>query len=260
MQETPPFEVCFNHLSLLATNSEEGFENFFGAISGMIHLYNESFRNASVCLHFEGESIGNHKICEGYTVSDFCKRLDIEYPDVYEVFLSFITDTPSKSGITNEIRYLGEHGNYSFEGWRDKNIIIHYFALSSNCYLLSLPYAGWNKNKIPCYKDSKKTTQTIDNIFSLDCGKFFVDEIAARKADEEIQRVYRLESGTFFIYFNDHNPPHVHYKSTEDNCSLIINDSSLLCGNLSAPSKRSVTNFVTENKEKMMKAWNRICS
>lgn len=260
MPETPPFEVCFNHLSLHAENSDEGFKKLYGAISGMIHLYNELFRESDVRLYFEGNSIGDHNICEGFTVGDFFNQLDGIDPDTYEVFLSFITSTPSDSGITDEIRYLGEHGNYMFEGWRDKNIIIHFFALISNCYLLSLPYAGWNKNKISCYKNSKKTSQTINNIYSLECGQFFIDEIAAKRADEEIQRVYRLESGTFFIYFKDHNPPHVHYRSAEDNCCLVISDSSLLCGNLSSPNKESVTTFVTGNKDIMMRAWNRICN
>jgi hypothetical protein len=67
-----------------------------------------------------------------------------------------------------------------------------------------------------------------------------------------------LGSIKIYIYARDHNPPHFHAISAEDEELISIHDLSSLIGSLSTKDRKIVLDWAKENKEYLMGEWEKI--
>ena len=92
---------------------------------------------------------------------------------------------------------------------------------------------------------------------------YFEIPIEIRKFYRDVFEVYEIrerlgeEKGIkFYVYTNDHNPPHVHaiYGKYEISISLI--DFKVLVGNIPNKNKNIAVQWVKNNKDKLLNYWN----
>jgi len=60
------------------------------------------------------------------------------------------------------------------------------------------------------------------------------------------------------LYFDDHNPPHIHVDYNEDAALISIKDLSVLSGNLSPRVLGLVIEWVQLHREELLENWNMI--
>ena len=63
--------------------------------------------------------------------------------------------------------------------------------------------------------------------------------------------------GGFLIamYFEDHNPPHVHVVWPDDEAFVAIVDGEVLAGAIPAKFRRKALDWIAENREMLMTLW-----
>lgn len=60
---------------------------------------------------------------------------------------------------------------------------------------------------------------------------------------------------TVYMYFRDHNPPHVHVRYAEHEALLVIADGTVLAGNLPARPLTEVQAWLAENRQTLLSKW-----
>ncbi|MEQ9491815.1 MAG: DUF4160 domain-containing protein [Alphaproteobacteria bacterium] len=58
-----------------------------------------------------------------------------------------------------------------------------------------------------------------------------------------------------FMYFGDHNPPHIHIVGVDFEAKMRLSDQSLLAGTLSGKVERQAKDYVLSNLEDLMARW-----
>ena len=259
MCENPPFEVCFNHLSLYGEDKEKAFNKMYDAFLGVLHIQEELYADSKGCIYYADEKPGDYPLCDGYTLTDFREELDLKDPDSAEALLEFSDEALFTDGLSIDKSHAISTHNYTINGWSGKDVGLHFFALICNCYLLSLPYGGWDVDKVQCYKRRGNGDSTIDNIHSMQSAKNIVNSIHNIEDRNAYSRTFILDSGKLYIYFKDHAPPHVHFRAAEEQFSVTISDSPcILCGNASSQHQNEVFDFIVSHKEEMQRTWDHV--
>jgi hypothetical protein len=57
------------------------------------------------------------------------------------------------------------------------------------------------------------------------------------------------------MYFEDHNPPHVHVVGRDFEILIAIRDRSVLAGDAPARVRRTALRWIAENRERLLKKW-----
>ena len=68
-------------------------------------------------------------------------------------------------------------------------------------------------------------------------------------------RIMYLEGISFFIYYKDHTPPHVHVYYGEDSAVFQIDPVEKLEGSLPSKKEKVATRIIQENKELFLSKW-----
>lgn len=60
------------------------------------------------------------------------------------------------------------------------------------------------------------------------------------------------------IYPREHGAPHVHIHAPDFHAKVLIEDSTVIAGNLPAPHRRRVLRWVTANRDMLVHKWSEI--
>lgn len=92
---------------------------------------------------------------------------------------------------------------------------------------------------------------------------YFEIPIEIRNFYRDIFEVYEIrervgeEKGIkFYVYTNDHNPPHVHAIYGKYNISISLIDFKVIVGNIPNKNKKAAIKWVKDNKDKLLGCWN----
>jgi hypothetical protein len=69
-------------------------------------------------------------------------------------------------------------------------------------------------------------------------------------------RIAEFEGIRLYLYFRDHNPPHVHAFYGEFEALIVIADGSILSGNLPQRQHSSVMRYLEANRVDVTSQWN----
>jgi hypothetical protein len=58
------------------------------------------------------------------------------------------------------------------------------------------------------------------------------------------------------IYFDDHNPPHVHVIATDFEGLVSISDASVMAGHIPPRFRRKALDWIKRNRERLLEKWN----
>ena len=58
------------------------------------------------------------------------------------------------------------------------------------------------------------------------------------------------------IYFEDHNPPHVHVIARDFHALVAIEDAKIIRGDVPARHRKRAMKWITEHRSELMKRWN----
>ena len=67
-----------------------------------------------------------------------------------------------------------------------------------------------------------------------------------------------LDGIRIYIYFGDHNPPHVHAYAAENDGKFRIADSVMIAGDLPTKDQRKVRDWLNDNREIAAQKWREI--
>ncbi len=68
--------------------------------------------------------------------------------------------------------------------------------------------------------------------------------------------VYVIQGILIYIYAFDHNPPHIHIRSGEGNCTITIKD-RIVEGRIRSKTLNLINDFIDKNEEEIMKLWDK---
>jgi hypothetical protein len=58
------------------------------------------------------------------------------------------------------------------------------------------------------------------------------------------------------IYFEDHNPPHVHVITAEFHALVAIQNAEVIRGNIPAPHRKRALKWIAEHRSELIRRWN----
>ena len=69
--------------------------------------------------------------------------------------------------------------------------------------------------------------------------------------------VARLMGAKIYIYYLDHNPPHVHVVQSEHAAEISIETQEVIEGGIPLKLKKQAVNWIRDHVEELMDRWNR---
>jgi len=68
-------------------------------------------------------------------------------------------------------------------------------------------------------------------------------------------KVESFESFVIYMYFEDHNPPHVHVIGPDFKASMAIETRKVLAGNLPRKIEDQASAYIEENENRLLEKW-----
>jgi len=69
-------------------------------------------------------------------------------------------------------------------------------------------------------------------------------------------RIAEFDGIRLYLYFRDHNPPHVHALYGEYEALIVIADGALLSGELPKKQVAAVRRYLASNRDEVTRLWN----